>query len=228
MIKRKSLKVIFSNLFVLISLIILIDVFLHIVPPFDRLVTFRDANVKWRESGPNKEYIWKGPKVGSISQFKTHVRTNSLGFHDRDYDFHKKEGVYRILILGDSLVEASQVPLDKTFHKKLEEMLREVGMNVEVIALGHANYGPMEAVELYLKFGRLYDPDLVIWCYTQVNDITDSYPKLKKLVEKRRRRYVIPVPNALKFSKIVSFLLHYLLNTPWFYHGDENRLPFGQ
>ena len=26
----------------------------------------------------------------------------------------------------------------------------------------------------------------------------------------------------------LRILLTYLLNTPWFYHGDENRLPCGQ
>ena len=55
--------------------------------------------------------------------FSNVIKTNSLGFHSREYSLEKPEGVFRIAVIGDSFIEASQVPIEKTFAYLLEEKL---------------------------------------------------------------------------------------------------------
>src|SRR5712671_5614679 len=55
--------------------------------------------------------------------FAVTEQANSLGFIDREPPAAKASGVFRILVLGDSFVEALQVPTRQKFHVLLEDML---------------------------------------------------------------------------------------------------------
>lgn len=48
------------------------------------------------------------------------VELNSYGLHDREYPMQKHASTFRIVALGDSFVEAYQVPMEKNFSKLLE------------------------------------------------------------------------------------------------------------
>jgi len=50
-------------------------------------------------------------------------RYNSHGFRDYERSYEKPQGVYRIVVLGDSYIEGLQVELEKTFTAQLEKML---------------------------------------------------------------------------------------------------------
>ena len=203
---KKTLKIISVNLLIFILLLIIAELLLHIVPPFDRFVTYYDAGVKGRNEGANKEYTYIGNEIGTISEFKVHIKNNSLGFHDSNHTFLNKADNYRILIIGDSQVEAVQVELPKTFFKILERKLNNEGFHVEVISLGKSGYGPKEALDLYKDIGRRFDPDLVIWSFTFNNDITDSYPEFQKMVHERKVNNISRIPDFLESSKIATFL----------------------
>lgn len=185
-------------------LVVGLEVFLNVVPPFDRFITYGDARVTARALA--KDYVYKGNAIGTISEFKVQVKNNSLGFHDKEYDYRKNRGVYRILVFGDSQVEAIQVSVEKTFHKLLEDKFRHQGRNIEVIALGKSGYGPREAAELYQHVGKKYDSDLIIWSFTDANDIQDSHPKLSLLIRERNLRRIKTIPPILESSKIATFL----------------------
>ena len=202
----KIAKIILVNCVVFLLLILLVEVVLQILPPFNRLVTYYEAGATRRNKGPNKVFTYKGTNVGKISEFEVEVRTNALGFHDRDYAFPKESGFHRVLVLGDSQVESFQVPLDKTFHKLLEERLLLEGNKFEVIALGKSGYGPKEALELYKTIGAKYDPDLVVWSFTDINDIKDSNPQWKTVVLEKKTKNIKRIPAFLKPSKIASWL----------------------
>jgi hypothetical protein len=203
---RKRLKVVSVNLLIFILLLIVTEFLLHIIPPFDRFITYYNAGVRIRNEGANKEYTYIGNNIGTISEFKVYINYNSLGFHDSEHIFPKKENVFRILVLGDSQVEAIQVDLPKTFFKLLEERINNKGFQAEVIALGKSGYGPKEALDLYQNIGRKYDPDLIIWSYTINNDIQDSYPEFQKIIRDRNINDISGIPDFLKFSKIATYL----------------------
>ena len=47
--------------------------------------------------------------------FSNTIKTNSLGFHSREYSREKPPNVRRIIVVGDSFVESAQVSLEKSF-----------------------------------------------------------------------------------------------------------------
>ena len=64
---------------------------------------------------------------------------NSRGWRDEDHEIEKPEGKFRIAVIGDSYVEALQVPLEDTFWKVAERDLNSVAdssVDVEVLAFG--------------------------------------------------------------------------------------------
>lgn len=77
---------------------------------------------------------------------------NSLGLRDYEYSFEKREGTYRILMLGDSFTEGYGVKLEKTFSKIFEKKLNNSAEKIsQVINAGVTGYSP--TIEyLYLKF----------------------------------------------------------------------------
>ncbi len=108
-------------------------------------------------------------------EFDTKVSFNAQGLRDYDYANDRFEDVFRILVLGDSFVEAAQVDLEESFVKLIEARLNALGQrHYEVINAGVSSYSP--AVEyLYLKEqGLALSPDLVL-VVLSVNDVYDDY-----------------------------------------------------
>jgi hypothetical protein len=81
----------------------------------------------------------------------------------------KPSGVCRIVFIGDSFLEAIQVPLRATFHKVLEQSLNRrpgtgetSGPKFEVIALGHSGTGQASHLAVLKHEAVAYDPDIVV------------------------------------------------------------------
>ena len=101
---------------------------------------------------------------------------NSHGFRDYERMWEKPEDTLRILVLGDSYVEAFQVAHEDSFPALLQKKLN-VGFlpkRVEVIALGQSGFGTAQSYMRYVNSGRLYSPDLVILAFLTGNDFKDN------------------------------------------------------
>ena len=98
---------------------------------------------------------------------------NSLGFRGPDISPSKRDGSFRIAVIGGSSVYTSGVAdNDKTFPAQLERVLREDydAGNVTVINAGVHGYNSWESL-INLQFRVLdLDPDLVI-VYQGTNDV---------------------------------------------------------
>ena len=116
-----------------------------------------------------------GKLIHSSICFKNVVRPNSWGFHSREFK-EKAEDEFRILVVGDSQVEAVQVPLEKTFHYILQNKLQKaLGKNITVYAIGHGGNGTYYNYLYFKKYGEKLKPDMVILLFNS-NDISeDSY-----------------------------------------------------
>ncbi|HET8947024.1 MAG TPA: hypothetical protein VFQ07_08570, partial [Candidatus Polarisedimenticolia bacterium] len=103
-------------------------------------------------------------------------RFNAQGFRDRERSVAKPAGGYRILVLGDSFVEAFQVSLDEAFPAVLEDRLRRRpgGGSTEVLAMGQSGFGTASELMRYLDFGAAYDPDVVLLAFYAGNDVRDN------------------------------------------------------
>lgn len=101
---------------------------------------------------------------------------NSQGFRDYERTYEKPSNTFRILVFGDSYVEALQVSLADAFPALLERALNAHAHSprFEVIALGQSGFGTADEYMRYLNFGTKYAPDLVILAFTTINDFHDN------------------------------------------------------
>ena len=107
--------------------------------------------------------------------FGTHVQTNSFGFRDREHKLGKPAGTLRILLLGDSFMEALQVDAEDAFSVLLERELQGLlGCQVEVISAGVSGWGTDDEVTYLKRKGAEFDPDVVLFAATLHNDISDN------------------------------------------------------
>jgi lysophospholipase L1-like esterase len=123
------------------------------------------------------------------NEYVARVRFNQLGLRDPRERYEKPPGTFRILLLGDSFMEAVQVEQRETTASVLEARLRALrpDLNVEVINAGVAGWST--GIEgLYLdNEGYRFEPDLVLLSFFIGNDLHDNYYKLQLESDSMRR-----------------------------------------
>lgn len=96
--------------------------------------------------------------------------TNSQGYFDDEHAFLKPEGVFRIVIIGDSVAEGYAINFQESFGKVLERKLHGFyDKEIEVIILASSGYSTGQELIVFEKEAFRYDPDLIIWSYV-MND----------------------------------------------------------
>jgi hypothetical protein len=120
--------------------------------------------------------------INEIPEGKVLVTYNSQGWRDFEHAVEKPDGVFRILVLGDSFMEASSVKLENTFSRQLEGFAHATGKNVEVINMGVAGYGTLQEYLVFQNIGRLYDPDLILLGFYDGNDLINNSLELSSLL----------------------------------------------
>ncbi len=128
-----------------------------------------DKRFGWFHAPGAEGYYFNPP-----GEYNAYAKVNSAGLMDREYSLAKPEGVYRILVLGDSFAEGLRVPMDATFHSILEEELNAAGKRVEVINAGVAGWGTDQELLFYREIGRKYKPDMVLLAFFPGNDIMNN------------------------------------------------------
>ncbi len=150
------------------------------------LVTLFALEIVLRNFFPQQEFISSfrpiyiaDDEVGFILKPNVKAKlgkdTNRLGMRDYDrYTVKKPEGVFRILVLGDSFTY-SLTSMANAYPKFLERMLSESDTSIEVMNSGVPNYGTDEEYHYLKKYGLKLQPDLVLLAFYVGNDITDNY-----------------------------------------------------
>lgn len=103
---------------------------------------------------------------------------NNAGFRDDRSYGPKKAGVYRIICLGDSLVEGTGGNEEDRFCDLIEENINEhgllgEGLIAEAYALGIGSWTAVNAAAYMISHISDYDPDLIIALMVS-NDIADG------------------------------------------------------
>jgi len=124
----------------------------------------------------------------ALPEERIYIKYNSRGFHDIEHSIDKPDGVLRILILGDSFMEAYSVKLEDSFARRLEELSRKAGLNVEVINLGTGGYSTLQEYLIFELLGKKYQPDVVLLGFYVENDITDNSLEISSISEKEKKR----------------------------------------
>lgn len=92
--------------------------------------------------------------------------SNSLGFRDRERSVTRESGVFRILILGDSIAAGQGVRrFEDTFPPLLEGLLRDGGLEAEVLNFAVTGYNTQQEVETLRDKGLVFEPNLVLVSY---------------------------------------------------------------
>lgn len=111
-----------------------------------------------------------------LPQFGHEVSFNSVGMRDREHPIAKPPGTFRILLLGDSFMEALQVPQDSMLAALMErDLTKATGRPVEVINGGVSGWGTDDALRYLTEYGLAYKPDLVVVAMTLHNDLSDNF-----------------------------------------------------
>lgn len=141
----------------------------------------------------------RNPKIGyepvpglhyegeDLSFFDYQGASNKLGYRDRDHEVAKPAGVWRVVVLGDSIGAGLRVErFEDTFPPILESLLRARGVNAEVINLSVSGYNTRQEVETLKERGLRYDPDLVLVAYSLTDRERVDGDILKTLLEAER------------------------------------------
>ncbi len=109
-------------------------------------------------------------------EFDTALAINASGVRDEEELGPKAANERRILVLGDSLVLAVQVPFRQTFGELLEQRLNATPSDVRyrVINAGVQGYGPVQELFLFRSLLPVVQPDLVIETLFVGNDAEDA------------------------------------------------------
>ena len=92
-------------------------------PGYENLDVIPDRQIGWRLV-PNSLFTYTGTHWYE-REFKTQIKTNSLGFRDKERTIEKQKDLTRLVVIGDSFVVAREVPFDKTPSQLLERYLNE-------------------------------------------------------------------------------------------------------
>jgi Flp pilus assembly protein TadD/lysophospholipase L1-like esterase len=96
---------------------------------------------------------------------QTYERTNSHGQRDRERTLGKPDGVRRVLLLGDSVVEGYGLRESETISRRLEALYGDG--STEVLNFGVSAYCTRAEVELLEAKGLRFDPDVVVLVFVE-------------------------------------------------------------
>jgi hypothetical protein len=161
------------------------EVLFRVLPAFasKRDVTLGSpTESSWHD--PGKRYVYLGPPLGHREEEPNEFVWNKDGFHDADHELEKPKGCARVVVLGDSYVDAVQIPLDDCFHRRLARELAPATpppRTVEALGFGWSGWGQVQELEALDKSIARYRPDLVVLEFLPANDVRNNHPALEDL-----------------------------------------------
>jgi hypothetical protein len=167
----KILKIAGINVIVFLGLLLLLEgagqIVAKVRPSYDVLYLQPDPLVGWKQPR-DLRFTWTGFDWYA-AEFSVDVRTSPQGFRDIAREIGKAPGVMRIAVLGDSFIEALQVPMDLVATQVLERRLNAsppspAGGSVrwEVLNFGVSNHGVGQYLLMWENYARAFKPDYVV------------------------------------------------------------------
>ncbi len=110
---------------------------------------------------------------------------NRLGFREREFEVPKPEGVYRVMVLGDSFTWGAGLAEEDRYTNRLEELLaaRHPGQRVEVLNFGVSGGPTVRERDILREHVDAVDPDLVVigFCFNDPQPREQRYsPEAEK------------------------------------------------
>jgi len=142
---------------------------------------YRFSPVSFYEPMPGARFVYRR------REFSVPIEYNAFGMRDRERRTERASNeVSRIALVGDSQVEAKEVPFDSTLGQRLERALQKAlpSRPIEVLNLGVSGYGTVATRARYQHLGVRFRPDIVVYLFME-NDLDDNVAKDARLYEDR-------------------------------------------
>ncbi len=151
-----------------------------------------------RLSPPKDEMVWplvQNDAVGTTFRpnarvmhtngldFRVEAYANEVGFLDRPLPpLAKPPASCRVALIGDSFVEAAQVPVEEKVQVKLQRLLeqRAPDLKVETMAVGYSGTGQLNQLGYLEAFVRPRKPDVIVLVFVS-NDFANNSALLEAI-----------------------------------------------
>jgi hypothetical protein len=151
---------------------------------------------------------WRNRPGSSVTynrpEFQTTVEINRLGFRDLERSVEKPAGRQRIVVLGDSFVEAYAVERDEGLSRRMEMLANREGCLVDVMNAGVHGYSIDQEFLWYRDEGQALAADIVVMA-VYYNDILhttrDNYWGSLKPVLETRGSELVPINTPIPSPK---------------------------
>ncbi|MDD5069621.1 MAG: SGNH/GDSL hydrolase family protein [Candidatus Omnitrophica bacterium] len=190
--KLKNFLVLFMSLiFLFLALELVIRVFSFSMPELVEDSKLGDGYSLFPKPYSRYFYFSEGYSRGKYNRF---------GLRDYDsYSLKKGKGVCRIIVVGDSFVEALQVDLADTFENITERLLnndsslKKKYSSFEVINCGRSGWGTAQQYLWYEKNLKRFNPDIVVLAFYIGNDFNNNVYQWERLSETKGggRPYIV-------------------------------------
>jgi len=113
-------------------------------------------------------------------EYVMHMKINSRGLRDREFEFNKPKKTFRIGVFGDSFTFGEGVQNDEAYPKILEyrlnndEGITSLGVNIQVLNFGIGKTGTSHQLAWYQKEGKKYELDMVLVGFLSGNDFVNN------------------------------------------------------
>jgi lysophospholipase L1-like esterase len=123
-------------------------------------------------------------------EFAVSQRANSLGFLDWEPKIPKPPGTFRILLVGDSIIEAIQVAMEQKVQSQLAKILEKnyPRQKVDVVAMGYSGTGQSSQLPYFQFYKERIQADLIVLFFA-ANDFSNNSILLESI------RYGVPAHN---------------------------------
>jgi lysophospholipase L1-like esterase len=164
---------------------------LVVVEGIASLVTSREPPSRSLALPPNQVVEYKTP------DYQFQASTNRLGFRGPDFPVQKREDVYRIAVLGNSFAYGWGLNFDDTWPRRVERLLNEKGIKVEVANLATPGTNPRIISEIANRAIPLLKPDLVVLAVLDGSAVVTYQPTAREQRPPGMRRRLL---GALDFA----------------------------
>ncbi len=101
------------------------------------------------------------------------VSINSRGLREREIPYVKPPGVYRVLVLGNSVTVGFEVPAEKVLTRVMEDELTKLGHPAQVLNGACRGWGSDQSLLFLEEEGLKYHPDLVVYVFGGIEPSTN-------------------------------------------------------
>ena len=141
------------------------------------------APVLWTYDDVTGSKLLAGARGWYREEGEAFITINRDGLRDREHGKGKPPNTVRIAILGDSMAEALQVPLESTFWSVLERQLKSCkafgGRDVEIMNFGVSGYGTAQEFLTFRHRATAYSPDVTVLAFYAGNDVRNNSKELE-------------------------------------------------